>query len=396
MAEHDIVLFGATGFTGALTAAYLAEHGPADLRWALAGRSREKLEALREQLAKDHPNAAVPGIAIADVTDEASLRAVAGSTRVVITTVGPYLRYGAPLVAACAAAGTAYVDLTGEPEFVDRMWLDHHAEAQRTGARIIHACGFDSIPYDLGVLYTVEQLPEDVPLSVRGFVRASALFSGGTYQSAVGQFARPRQMAVAHRQRSKAEPQPAGRRVRAVAGKPYREPAIDAWAIPLATVDPQIVTTSARLVDRYGPDFTYGHYAWVKRLATAGAAGLGLGALFGLAQLPPTRKLLLKARGSGAGPSDAQMEKAWFRVRFVGEGGGERVVCEVSGGDPGYRETSKMLAEAALSLAFDDLPDVAGQVTTASAIGTALIDRLQAAGIRFATLEGGRQAVPTG
>src|SRR5205085_7471795 len=121
----------------------------------------------------------------ADVTDPGSLHRLAESTRVAITTVGPYINYGEPLVAACAAAGTDYVDLTGEPEFVDLMWLRHHEQAQKTGARIVHSCGFDSIPYDLGALYAVNQLPESVPIRLEGFVRVNGTFSGGTYHSAL-------------------------------------------------------------------------------------------------------------------------------------------------------------------------------------------------------------------
>src|SRR6185437_3962542 len=135
---YDLVVAGATGFTGGLTAEYLAEHGHAQLRWALVGRSREKLEAVRERLGGA---AGKPDILEADVTAAASVRDVAESTRVLITTVGPYLQHGEPFVAACAAAGTDYVDLTGEPEFVDRMYLTHHESAERSGARIVHACG---------------------------------------------------------------------------------------------------------------------------------------------------------------------------------------------------------------------------------------------------------------
>src|SRR3954452_1022024 len=161
---HDIVLFGGTGFTGALTAEYLAANAPASTRWALAGRNMQKLEALRERLGVDVP------LLKADVTDVKSMGEVAEATRVVITTVGPYIEYGEPLVKACAEHGTDYTDLTGEPEFVDRMYVNYHAAAERSGARIVHACGFDSVPHDLGALFTVEQLPADVPLTVRGFV----------------------------------------------------------------------------------------------------------------------------------------------------------------------------------------------------------------------------------
>ena len=375
--EHDIVIFGATGFTGALTAEYLAGHANG-LRWALAGRNRAKLEALSRRLGVDVP------LLHADVTDERSLRSVAEAARVVITTVGPYVSYGEPLVAACAAAGTDYVDLTGEPEFVDRMYVRHHAEAVKSGARIVHACGFDSIPHDLGVLFTVEQLPEGVPLEVRGFVRAGGKPSGGTFHSAMTAFTRVRQTQQAHKERRDMEPRENGRRVRLVA-KPHRERGY--WAVPMPTIDPQVIARSARALDRYGPDFSYGHYAGVKRLPIALGGVAGVASLFAAAQVPPVRKVLLGRLSPGDGPSEADREKGWFKVRFVGEGGGKRVVTMVSGGDPGYSETAKMLAQSALCLAQDDLPPTAGEVTTAVAMGDALITRLQSAGIAFEVLE---------
>jgi short subunit dehydrogenase-like uncharacterized protein len=377
--EYDIVLFGATGFTGALTAEYLAQHAGEGLRWALAGRNRAKLEALSERLGVDVP------LLHADVTDDASLRSLAEDARVVITTVGPYVTYGEPLVAACAAAGTDYVDLTGEPEFVDRMYVRHHAEAAKTGARIVHACGFDSIPHDLGVLFTVEQLPEGVPLNVRGFVRAGGKPSGGTFHSAMNAFARVRQTQQAHKERRQAEGRDNGRRVR-LAAKPHRE--LGYWAVPLPTIDPQVVARSARALERYGPDFTYGHYAGVKRLPIAVGGVAGAASLFAAAQVPPVRKVLLGRLSPGDGPSEDQRGKGWFKVRFVGEGGGKRVLTMVSGGDPGYTETAKMLAESALCLAQDDLPETAGQLTPAVAMGDHLIARLQRAGIAFEVVEG--------
>ena len=155
--ELDVVLFGATGFTGRLTAEYLAHHAPDGLRWGLAGRNPAKLEGLRDQLATVDDALGDLPLLSADVTDEVSLKDVANRSRVVITTVGPYLHYGEPLVAACAEAGTDYVDLTGESEFVDRAYVAHHATAQQTGARIVHACGFDSVPHDLGAYFTVQQ-----------------------------------------------------------------------------------------------------------------------------------------------------------------------------------------------------------------------------------------------
>ena len=376
--EHDVVVFGATGFTGALTAEYLSGVSGAG-HWAIAGRSRDKLERLRERLSADVP------MVVADVNDPASLRAMAESTGVVITTVGPYINYGEPLVAACAAAGTHYVDLTGEPEFVDLMWLRHHEQAQRTGAKLVHSCGFDSIPYDLGALYSVSALPEGVPIKLEGFVRVGGTVSGGTLHSAVHVMARLRQGRQVAAQRKRLEARPEGRRVSGITALPHRDDVAGGWALPAPTIDPITVLRSARALERYGPDFSYGHYFVAKRLPVAAGLVAGVGGVVALAQLPPTRKALLALKAPGEGPSPEQRAKGWFRVTFRGEGGGRRVVCEVSGGDPGYGETSKMLAEAALCLAQDDLPDRAGQLTPAVAMGQALIDRLVAAGIGFAT-----------
>jgi short subunit dehydrogenase-like uncharacterized protein len=383
--QHDIVLFGATGFTGCLTAEYLATHADAGTRWALAGRNRQKLEDVRRRLGE---GASELPLIEADVGDADSLRELAESTKVVITTVGPYIHHGEPLVAACAAAGTDYVDLTGEPEFVDLMWLRHHQQAEETGARIVHSCGFDSIPYDLGTLFTVEQLPQGAPLRVDCYVRAGGTFSGGTYHSAIHIFGRLRQGARVARERRQREARPSDRKVRGAAGAPHREEVAGGWVVPFPTIDPQTVLRSASTLERYGPDFTYGHWLVVRRLPTlVGLAG-GAGALIGLAQLEPTRNMLLKLKSPGEGPTAEQRAKAWFRVRLVGQGGGRRVMTEVSGGDPGYGETSKMLAESALCLARDERPDRrAGQLTPAVAMGDNLIERLKRAGIEFNILE---------
>ncbi|WP_406691135.1 saccharopine dehydrogenase NADP-binding domain-containing protein [Saccharopolyspora sp. ID03-671] len=380
---YDIVLFGATGFTGGLTAEYLVRNLPAGARWALVGRSEGKLRAVRDRLTGAHPDAVEPGLLVADASDADSLREVAESARVVITTVGPYLEHGEPLVAACAAAGTDYVDLTGEPEFVDRMYLAHHATAEKTGARLVHACGFDSIPHDLGALFTVGQLPDDVPVTVRGVVRSNATLSGGTFHSALGQFARAKQMRQAMIERKRVEPRPEGRRARARSDKPRRDADLGFWLVPLPTIDPFVVQRSAAARADYGPKFTYSHFAGVKNPATIAVAGLGLGALFGAAQIPPLRRLIASRLPQGEGPSPQRRARSWFTVDFIGEAGGRTVHTRVSGGDPGYGETSKMLAESALCLAFDDNPTTAGQVTTATAMGDNLIPRLVNAGLSF-------------
>jgi short subunit dehydrogenase-like uncharacterized protein len=382
--DLDVVVFGATGFTGGLTAEYLAEHGPQGLRWALAGRSPEKLERVRARLAAIDPTLAKLELLHADATDRASLAAVAARAKVVVTTVGPYLHHGEPLVAACAEAGTDYVDLTGEPEFVDRMYVAHHATAARTGARIVHACGFDSIPHDLGAMFTVQQLAASGPVSVRGVVRASGMFSGGTFHSAINAMSRPKQMRDAAAERRRAEPKPAdGRSSRAVAGKPHRDRQLGFWLLPMPTIDPFVVARSGAALTSYGPKFRYSHYAGTKTLRYAAGGAAGVGAMALSAQVKPLRSLLLGRIKQGDGPDESKRRKSWFTVDFVGEGDGRTVHTRVSGGDPGYGETAKMLAESALCLAFDDNPTTAGQVTTAQAMGDNLLARLQAAGITF-------------
>lgn len=379
--DFDIVLLGATGFTGGLIADYLAAQAPSSVRMALAGRSLTKLEAVRART-----GAALALIEV-DATDAAALRALTARCRVLITTVGPYILHGDLVVAACADTGTDYLDLTGEPEFADLTYLKHHARAAQTGARLIHACGFDSIPHDLGTQFTVDQLPEGVPISVRGYVRMKGTFSGGTAASALEIMGRMRQGKTTHDIRRQIEPEPVGRTVRVVTGKVGKDADTGWWVAPMPTIDPLIVAESARQLDRYGPDFSYSHSLAVDSPVALAGMAAGVGALAAAAQVPAARRALTRLRPSGSGPTQAQRDAAWFAVRFIGEGGGKRVVTEVAGGDAGYTETAKMISEAALCLALDDLPVTAGQVTTASAMGPALRTRLQAAGITFTVLD---------
>jgi len=378
--DFDIVLLGATGFTGGLVADYLRAHAPTGVRLTLAGRSPAKLDAVAAR-----PGAAVELVTV-DASDPAALRALAERTRVLVTTVGPYILHGDPVVAACAEAGTDYLDLTGEPEFVDLTYLRHHARAVATGARLVHASGFDSVPHDLGAQFTVEHLPEGVPLEVRGYVRVSGTFSGGTTASALEIMARLRVGRITHRIRREVEPDPPGRSVRVAPGRPGRDRDTGWWVLPMPTIDPLVVAESARLLPRYGPDFTYGHFLASERALAAAGAAVGAGTLVAVAQLPAARRAIGRLRPPGTGPSPEQRERSWFTVRFHGRGGGTEVVTEVAGGDPGYSETAKMLGESALSLALDDLPATAGQLTSAAAMGPALRRRLEAAGITFTVL----------
>lgn len=391
--DYDVILYGATGFTGQLTAEYLAEHGPAGLRWAIAGRNRSKLEALRDRLTERFPTCADLPVLQADSSDAPSLQQLAESTKVIMSGVGPFVTYGEPMVAACAAAGTDYTDITGEPEFFDRMYVRHHRLAEQTGARIVHACGIDSIPQDLGAQFCVEQLPEGVPLTVRGYLTGGGAItpSGGTLGTLLEIGPRWRQAIAAAKERKRLQPPVTGRRISAPFGRLRKVREAGFWGVPAPLLDPLIVKQSARSLDRYGPDFTYEHHLGVKRLPVVALGAVAVTALGIAIQIPPVRRWLATKRVSGEGPSAEQRAKSWFSVHFIGEGGGRWVHTEVAGGDPGYGETAKMFAEAALCLAFDDLPPTAGQVTTAAAMGPALRDRLVKAGLVFQVL--GERAV---
>ncbi|HLH64209.1 MAG TPA: saccharopine dehydrogenase NADP-binding domain-containing protein [Solirubrobacteraceae bacterium] len=379
-----MVLLGATGFTGALVAERLAACTE-PVRWAIAGRDRARLAALAQRLRALGGAGEVPVLA-ADVADQRSLERLASSTRVLATTVGPYLLFGEPVVAACAAAGTDYVDITGEPEFVDRMWLRHHEQARRTGARLVHSCGFDSIPSDLGALHAVGQLPEGVPISLEARVRGRLAISGGTLRSALEAVGRPLSARRAARLRRSLEGSPAGRTVRGVRLRPRPDPEGGGWLVPMPTIDPVTVLRSARALDRYGPHFSYSHDLVVASLPGVVALGAAAGALAIASALPPARAALERRRPPGEGPDESRRAQGWFSIRFCGRADGACVRTEVAGGDPGYGETSKMLAQAALCLALDELPETSGQVTPAVAMGHALIERLRRVGIEFRTL----------
>jgi short subunit dehydrogenase-like uncharacterized protein len=395
--EHDLVVYGATGYVGALVAAHLAEHAPPGSRIALAGRSHDRLTATRATLpgaAREWP------LLEADATDPASLAALARAARVVATTVGPYARYGLPLVEACARAGTHYADLTGEVLFVREAIDRYDALARESGARIVHSCGYDSIPSDLAVLLLHERAVADGAgdlHDVQLVATARGGFSGGTVDSLRGQVDAMRRDPAARRLAADAfalspdraaepgTPQPpdAGRPSRAADGR---------WSAPfvMAPFNTRIVRRSNALQDfAYGRGLRYGEVMSTGPgplgAAAAVAATGGLFALLGAMALPPTRALLDRVLPApGSGPSAEVREKGWFRsVVTARTGSGRRYRTEVAGrGDPGYAATAVMLGQSALALAFDSdrLPGRAGSLTPATALGDVLVERLRAAG----------------
>ncbi|WP_053233391.1 saccharopine dehydrogenase family protein [Sandaracinus amylolyticus] len=406
--EHDIVLFGATGFTGALVAEHLARHhGDTDVRIALAGRDRAKLERVRASLRDVHPKAGDWPILVADANDEAALSNVASRAEVVCTTVGPYAKYGEKLVAACVRHGTDYCDLTGEVQFIRRMIERHHDEAVRTGARIVHCCGFDSIPSDLGTLMLQDAMRAQHGGhldEVRFFAGESrGAPSGGTIASMLNildEVARDRSVL-----RIVGDPYAlVPREARGRDGSDQRGVRFDRelgmWTGPfvMAAINTRVVRRSNYLLDfAYGRDFRYSEAMSTGRGAKgaifASAMTAGLGAFVAAASVKPIRRVLENRvlPKPGEGPDREARERGYFVVRLIGRGraaDGREVTLRgrVEGkADPGYGETAKMLSEAALCLALDgaQLDAPGGIRTPASTMGMRLVERLRRAGMVF-------------
>lgn len=405
--EFDVVLWGATGFTGELVAEYLTTFYGTDgskLRWALAGRNPKKLEKLRESLTKLDAGASDLPIITGDSKDSASLEAMAARTTVVCTTVGPYAKYGGPLVAACVKEGAHYCDLTGETPFIRNMIDAHHEEAKAKKLRIVHCCGYDSIPSDLGCLMVQEEMKARHGVyceEVKYYAGPSkGAFSGGTIDS----------MAHMMQEAKKKE-------VRRVLGNPYAlnpkdgvkgpdgsdqmgmrwDPDIKRYTAPfvMAGINTRVVRRANALMDyHYSENFRYsevmstpkGFKGWLMAfMVTAGFGTFGM-----LMAMGPTRKLLQKTvlPAPGQGPSKQAQEEGYFNTYLLGKAGEHRVYGLVRGEkDPGYGGTAIMLAESAICLAQDQskLPEHFGVITPSVGIGQTLIERLRAAGMTFIT-----------
>ena len=395
--DLDVVLFGATGFVGRLTAEHLARSVPPGARIGLGGRSRERLASVKAGLG---PAAADWPLLVADTSDEASLRALAASTAVVATTVGPYARYGLPLVRACAAAGTSYADLTGEVLFVRDSIDAVHDAATARGARVVHACGFDSVPSDLAVLLAAQQARADgageLTDTTMTLVSARGGVSGGTIDSVRGLVDEVRSDAARRRvvldpyslsPDRAAEPDLGSERDPVGVGREDGR-----WTAPfvMGTFNTRIVRRSNALTGwSYGRSFRYrevmgvGSSPVAPLLAGAVVAGIG-GLVAGLA-LPPARFVLDRVLPRpGEGPSQSQRDSGHFRVQTLATTtSGARYRATVAAkGDPGYAATAVMLGQAALALALDgdQLPPAAGVLTPATGIGQPLVDRLRAEG----------------
>ena len=405
--SHDLIVYGATSFVGQIITRYLAEHFGTQgrLKWAIAGRSEEKLAGLRSSLGL---TAGKLPIVLADAADEAALRRMCVSTRVVLSTVGPYALYGEPLVKVCAATGTDYCDLTGEVQWVRRMIRTYEGAARKSGARIVHCCGFDSIPSDLGVHFLQQRARErfghpcsEVKLRVKA-MRGS--FSGGTYASTMNF---TREVAADPALRKEVAnpysicPEGYAPKVRQPNVKSAEFDAdFDAWVAPfvMAAVNTRIVQRSNALSKQsYGADFRYDEAMLMGRglegRAKALALTVGLAGFMLAGALPPTRWALSKVLPApGDGPSPEEQRRGFYDFRFLGKtrDGGQLRVKVTGDRDPGYGSTAKIVGQAGACLALDlaESGRGGGFWTPATLFGDKLVDRLiEHAGLTFEVIE---------
>ena len=397
----DVVVFGATGFTGRLVAEYLAAHHAGEgLRWAIAGRDTVRLHAVRDELAS---TGSAPSVVVADSRDRASLEAMAASTRVVCTTVGPYARHGDPLVAACIDQGADQVDLTGEPHYVRHTVDTRHDDAVAAGVRIVHCCGFDSIPSDLGTLALQDAVlardgrPCDTVqlevIDLRGGV------SGGTIASMVEVMDAAHDPAVREILSDPYALNPPDSRSGpdgADQATPRHDPITGTWTAPfvMAAINARVVRRTNALLDfRYGRDFRYGEVTRTGRGAIgavrAGFLAAGIALFYSAMRARTTRRPLRRwvLPDPGEGPGRDAVESGHFTMRLSGRRNGSEVGHVLVHGwrDPGYGATACMLAESALCLALDRdvLPTRAGVLTPAAAMGSTLRARLDRTDVRF-------------
>lgn len=387
--EFDLVLFGATGFTGRLVADHL-KRSPDPLRWAIAGRNRDKLAALE---------LGVP-VVVADAHDRRALDELVRRTAVVCTTVGPYAKYGSDLVAACADAGTHYCDLTGEVQWMRRMIDAHHDRARATGARIVHTCGFDSIPSDLGTWALQQEFRTRFGRHASSvtalFGESSGGLSGGTIASAISTAREAGEDPEVRRVLGNPyalDPDPSAPRPRASDEKSIGwNRRLGMFTVPfvMAQVNTRVVRRAHALAGfPWGEDFRYREVMSTPGSARGAAMAVGItGALAGLAfalKHPKLRdQLARRAPQPGEGPSAAARERGHWKARFVGEHGGDQLIYVAADrADPGYGSTAKMLGESALCLALDRLSSEGGVQTPSVAMGGALLDRLRRAGLTF-------------
>jgi len=376
--KYDIILFGATGFTGQITAEYLSQHAVKEnISWAIAGRNKEKLEQVHESI-----TGLKPSILVADINSPDSLNEIISQGYIVMNAAGPFVMYGLPVVKACVQTFTHYLDITGEPSFVAQVYDDYFYKAEAQKICIVNCCGFDSIPADYAAWLTAKELPNDAPKSLYGFVRTNATFSGGTLTTAVNAIHNDA-LKVSYKTKIPKHPN-----APKIPLKIHFNKDINAWALPMPVVDPHIIKRGIyRLPQDYGQATSYAQFwlskSFMKMFKTVLSIGIGMMGI----KFKPFREMLLKKFKPGTGPSPEKRARTKFEVICIGKSGEKTVKTVFSGADPGYDETAKMFSQSAFVIneKIKNQTLKYGVLTPVEALGNSLVLRLIKEGIKIDT-----------
>ena len=363
--EYDLIIFGATGFTGKLICDYISKHKDSkSIKWSIAGRDSQKLKEISKEYSVDY--------LLADSFNDISLNVMCRKSKLIITTVGPYNIYGENLVAACIKNNTHYLDLTGEPNFVKKINNKYNKIAENSSSIIIHSCGFESIPSDIGVYITVKELDTD-NIDLTYYLKTKGKISGGTWASFLNSISSEmRNSAVVSKSNNFQKPK-----------KLFYSKKFKKWALIFPVIDKYIVMKSSQNVQGYGENFNFNLYTIQKSLFSVLLLILGILTLAFLSKFKFIKKFLLSRIPSGSGPSKEERKRHWFKISIIGKTTSNEVCTTISGGDPGYDETAKFISEMGLCILTqnNDLLKKNGILTPVECTGNLMIDRLKDAGI---------------
>ena len=370
--DYDLIVFGASGFTGVLIAEYLSNHKDIkNIRWAIAGRNKKKLELISRKFSID--------FILADSFDQESLNSMCRKSKLIISTVGPYDIYGEKLIKACVKEESHYLDLTGEPAFIQKMTYKYSASAANKDVILIHCCGFESIPADLGTYLSVKELQSN-DINISYYLKTKGKISGGTWASFIN--AITSKQPIFHENKTTKKP-----KKRIKSKKLFYSDRFKKWALFFPVIDKDIVVKSSKSFKEYGENFRFNQYILFPSLFSVLLIVSSIAIIGILSRFKIFKKIFLNYLPSGQGPSKKERLNHWFKVVVVGESKSEMVSTTIRGGDPGYEETSKFISEMALCILLqsNELIKKNGFLTPVECSGDLMKNRLQNAGITIET-----------
>ena len=376
--KYDLIVYGASGFTGQLICEYLSDHKDvSNLKWAISGRDIEKLKSISTQFSTEKNKI---DVLYADSFDKTSLDSISSQSKLIITTVGPYAIYGELLVESCIENQTYYLDLTGEPHFVHKIKEKYAQKAYDNNVAIIHSCGFESIPPDIGVYSAINHLNEP-NADVSYFFESNGDISGGTWASFINSLSSSRP--IVSTESNKHHKSKSNKHTKKV----FFHKEFKRWALFFPVIDKYIVRQTSKSFSQYGEGFSFSEYMLFKSWGKLAFILIGIFIVNIISKSKWIKKWLLSLKPSGSGPSKEQRDKNWFTAKVIARGKKNSVMTTIKGGDPGYGDTSKFISEMALCILTqsDQLLKNKGILTPVECSGDLLVDRLRDAGISIET-----------